>query len=315
MKPSLPPTRALSVTPAARPPISSVGADLRVRPGSSAALGCVPSAASPRISTVGATHASPDCPLYLRERGRGEGSEGLMCSPALCSVTPGLVAKALFTITVLIVLATLARAEELSLTVPGLPSGATAFAVTGIEKPLPATRGGDVFTWRSLAPGTYSIELKIGSTDVIGVDMRIRDAAGNATEPGAISSDAESAIRDYLAHTEDFFASRRIALLAGSGDAAVALVENIQDGSKTSDEKLRGKSIFRLDLWDFQKSYGSWRRTKTRTVLRRTIDSAELTATTFVYSRELGGIEIAPKQSRHLDFSFPSSPSGDKEKK
>lgn len=194
---------------------------------------------------------------------------------------------------------------ELRLTVEGLPEDAGATAFAGITEGVPAERDGEVLLWAKLDPGVYSVEIVSGGLHVIGVDMRIRDAAGSPVETGEVAGSAREAITDFFEHTESFFETRRMPLVRGTSDRAVALVENIRDGGSTTFGEARGKVVFRLDLWDFEKSYGTWRKTKARAVMRRMVDKNEAESATYLYAPELGGIDVASEETREANFTFP----------
>ena len=104
-------------------------------------------------------------------------------------------------------------------------------------------------------------------------------------------------------------------MMAGTADRVVALVESSLSGDKTTYGEARGKVIYRLDLWDFEKSYGSWRKVRSRAFIRRTMDAAEFHATEFVYARELGGIDLSQNDVRSVEYRFPAKAEGGKEEK
>jgi hypothetical protein len=208
-----------------------------------------------------------------------------------------------------------ARAEDLTLQSTGLPPTATVTAFSGVAAAIPAVRDGDAFKWRSLAPGIWNVEILSGKTDVIGVDMKLRDLQGHVTDLAPLPETDAASIRDFFAHTEDFFTHRRMPLLLGSGNRAVALIENIQEAATTSMPLPPGKTFFRLDLWDFENAHGSWQKVKSRVFLRRIVDKDRIESMTFVYSTALGGIDIKPREPVTVLFAFPASSDADKEKK
>jgi len=215
---------------------------------------------------------------------------------------------------VLMATAITARAENMTLQSTGIPA-ATVTAFSGNSDPIPAVRDGNAFQWHSLAPGIWNIEILFGKTHIIGVDMKLRDLQGRVTEVAPLPDDASASIRDFFAHTEDFFTRRRMPLILGSGNRAVALVENIQEAATTSMQLPAGKTFFRLDLWDFEYSNGAWQKAKSRVFLRRVVDKGTIDGVTFVYAPTLGGLDIKPRASVTLSYDFPASPDADKEKK
>ena len=102
-------------------------------------------------------------------------------------------------------------------------------------------------------------------------------------------------------------------LLAGAADTIVALVENSRLGDTTTLDAAKGQVLFRLDLWDFRKSYGSWRKTGSRVFLRRFIAKGAFDATKFLYAPELGGIDVGQDASLSIEYRFPdlTNPSGE----
>ncbi|MHC4715225.1 MAG: hypothetical protein ACYTAN_18475, partial [Planctomycetota bacterium] len=156
------------------------------------------------------------------------------------------------------------RCEEIHLEIEGLPGGATVSAFVAGQDGVAAVPDGGVWKLAGLTPGTYNIEIKTGGLHVIGVDLRLRDVDGNPVETAPVSEAVETTIREFFEHTRDFFDERRMPLVAGAGDRAVALVENVRRGDTTTYGAGRGNVFFRLDLWDFEKSFGSWQKTGSR---------------------------------------------------
>lgn len=208
-----------------------------------------------------------------------------------------------------------ATSGRLSLEAAGLSEGARAYAFTGLEEPVEAARRDGAFIWPELAPGTYNIELIAADRDIIGIDLSLRDVGGGLVETRPLGQADEAAIRDIFAHSEDFFDARRMPLVAGAPPRAVALVENVRDGSSTTMREAAGKVFFRLDLWEFEKSYGSWRKVKSRAFLRRTMDKEEFHRRALVYDASLGGINLAPGENRSVKYDAAPADAGVKEEK
>lgn len=196
------------------------------------------------------------------------------------------------------------QAAEIHLEADGLGEGARAFAFEAGREPVEAEIADGVFKFTQLVPGTYNIEIRAGKLDIIGVDLRLRDAEGNVTEVAEVSKAVEKSIREFFEHTEDFFDRRRMPLVAGTADRAVALVENIRSGDTTTDGSASAKVLFRLDLWEFRKSFGSWHKTESSVFLRRFFAAGEFEAKRFVYTGELGAIDLAAKEVRRIEFQY-----------
>ena len=196
-----------------------------------------------------------------------------------------------------------------------LPPGARCLAFEagrpGVEA-IPVEGG---FEFADLAPGTYNIEIRAGSLDVIGVDLRPRDAEGRPVEVSSVAPAVEKTIREFFEHTKDFFDRRRMPIVMGAGDRAMGLVENVRSGDTTTYGKAGGKVLFRLDLWEFTKSFGSWRKTKSTVFLRRFLAADEFDTTKFVYTRALGGIDLASGEVRKVKFDLAAASAPDCEVK
>lgn len=216
------------------------------------------------------------------------------------------------TVAALVTASSAAVAGDLRVDVQGLSGAAEAFVFAGpAAEPVPGRRDGSAFLWTGLAPGAVSVEIISGSLHVIGVDMRVLDPAGAALAAWSLDADAAAPMLTHLKSTEDFFTSRRMPLVFAAGDRAVALVENVQSGESTTHAESRNKVILRVDAWDFEKSFGSWRKVKSRVLLRRSIDKASFDASTFAYAPELGGIMVPDSGTFTVSFHFPSAPSSE----
>ncbi len=186
-----------------------------------------------------------------------------------------------------------------------LPPGARCLAFEAGRPGVEANLVNEDFEFAGLAPGTYNIEIRAGSLDVIGVDLRPRDAEGRPVEVSRVAPAVEKTIREFFEHTKDFFDRRRMPIVMGAGDTAMALIENIRSGDTTTYGKAGGKVLFRLDLWEFTKSFGSWRKTKSTVFVRRFLAADEFEATKFVYTTALGGIDLTSGEVRKVKFDLP----------
>ncbi len=212
-------------------------------------------------------------------------------------------------------LASSGRCEEIHLEIEGLPEAATVSAFVAGQEGVAAVPDGGVWKLAGLTPGTYNVEIRAGGLHIIGVDLRLSDADGNPVETAPAGETVETTIREFFEHTKDFFDERRMPLVAGAGDRAVALVENVRRGDTTTYGAGRGNVFFRLDLWDFEKSFGSWQKTGSRVFLRRMLAAGEFESAHRLYSRELGGIDLAPDQVRKITYTFPSDENTDQEER
>jgi hypothetical protein len=219
-----------------------------------------------------------------------------------CPLFPPL--RLLLVIPILALLSAPLRGSEISLKISNFPANASVSAFSG-DTVVKAIAAADGFLFRDLAPGAYNVEIAAPGIDLIGIDLRPRDASGNPVAVSPLAPDAEAAVRDVFAHTTDFFDRRRMPLLAGAGDAIVALVENVRLGDTTTLDAAKGQVLFRLDLWDIRKSYGSWRKTGSRVFLRRFIPKDAFDATKFLYAAELGGIDVGQDASLSIEYRFP----------
>ncbi|MHC4714367.1 MAG: peptidase associated/transthyretin-like domain-containing protein, partial [Planctomycetota bacterium] len=131
-------------------------------------------------------------------------------------------------------LASSGRCEEIHLEIEGLPEGATVSAFVAGQESVAAAQDGGVWKLTGLTPGTYNIEIRAGGLHIIGVDLRLRDADGNPVETAPVGEAVETTIREFFEHTEDFFDERRMPLVAGAGDRAVGLIENVRRGDTTT---------------------------------------------------------------------------------
>jgi len=206
-----------------------------------------------------------------------------------------------------------ARSQEIRLDVKDLPEGASLSAFVAGGDAIGAVNDAGLWKFANLSPGTYSIEIKAGGLDVIGVDMRVKGAQGGPVQTGPLPEAVETTIREFFEHTKDFFDERRMPLVAGAGDRAVALVENSRKGDTTTYGAAKGQVFFRLDLWDFEKSFGAWQKSGSRVFLRRMVDAREFASLRRIYSTELGGIDLAPGQVRTIEYDFPQDSSAAQE--
>ena len=230
----------------------------------------------------------------------------------ICVQSHGSPLRFLLVIPTVALLSSSLLAGDILLKVSNLPANAAVSAFSG-DTVVNAGVAPDGFVFRGLSSGTYNIEIAAPGIDLIGVDLRPRDPSGNPVAVSPVAPDAETAVRDIFAHATDFFDQRRMPLLAGAGDAIVALVENSRLGDTTTLDAAKGQVLFRLDLWDLRKSYGSWRKTGSRVFLRRFVPKDAFDATKFLYAAELGGIDVGQDASLSIEYRFPdlTNPSGE----
>jgi hypothetical protein len=173
-------------------------------------------------------------------------------------------------------------------------------------------------------PGDATYDLVLTTADgrtIEGIDLDMPDARlarlaevrrkdlGLPPPPAhAFSADDANEILQYVAKMEDFMDLRRTLYLRGSGARATALVELLR--TKEYHSAKPGELIWRVELWYFQFSSGSWERIgETERVLRRERLPHEKWKDLHVeYYPQLSAHVDASGFAKAVDFAIPDKP-------
>ena len=201
--------------------------------------------------------------------------------------------------------------------------GAVSRVTKQTYSPAELDKAAGKFRFKDL-PGDAAYDLCITAADgrtIEGIDLEMADARLarlaearrrqlNMPAPPAHAFTAEdaNAIIEYASKMEDFMDIRRTLHLQGHGGQAAALVELIR--TKEYYAAKPGELIWRIELWYFQFSHGSWERIPdTERVLRRErIDHDKWTKIDVEYDPALSVFVDDAGFAKGVDFTIPDKP-------
>jgi hypothetical protein len=176
------------------------------------------------------------------------------------------------------------------------------------------------FTAENLPRGFYDLMIETDAGPIDGVNLRDTpdpfDLAPPTGEKPPLDDEDRRWIQNYVDSMKTFENRKRLVAIGGNGERAKALVELIRDQPTTLDRD----AIWRVEVWEFRKQYGAWRRVKWAALYRRKMPVAELRALKWLFDPALGGL---PAQAgcttdlgeyripEKLDPAMGRSPGGD----
>jgi len=163
------------------------------------------------------------------------------------------------------------------------------------------------FKLENLPDGQYDLRLLIDRGMLDGVDLRLDPPKHGAKSFGLKD---EEAIREVIANLPSKFVDTcRPIIIHGSGSRARVLVEKIRHTAFHSGRA--GETIWRVEVWSFEKRTGAWVKTANRPVICRVRVPQEMKAErfhdlTWLFSPELGGFEIGEEREiKNLSVTVP----------
>ena len=100
-------------------------------------------------------------------------------------------------------------------------------------------------------------------------------------------------IRDYVKHMKTFENKKRLLFLSGNRLRAKGLVEKIRDRKTTLPSK-EPQVFWRIEVWQFRRMYGAWRRKSWQVIYRRRMPLSEFRALNWMFDPALGGLAAQP---------------------
>jgi len=142
--------------------------------------------------------------------------------------------------------------------------------------PAVVSEDGRTFFIKDLPPGRYDIRLRLEDGSLVeGVDLGKKDAPKDA---GPLAEADITVLREIVANLKTFFDQTRVFLIdgwrgrddLGREGYAWILVEQLR-WRKTTFDKKAGEPfvIFRMDIWEFERMAGAWRKVKPYKVIYR----------------------------------------------
>ena len=159
---------------------------------------------------------------------------------------------------------------------------------------------GKSFSADNLPEGRCDLRIRLQDGSIIeGVDLGVKDVPAGAEK---LSETDTAAIRNIVANLKTFFDGIRIFAIdgwrgrddAGREGYAWVLVEQLR-WRQTSYDRKAGTPfvVFRMDIWEFERMAGAWRKVKPfRVVYRMNVDVPEFEMFRWFFTRELSGVEI-----------------------
>ncbi len=168
-------------------------------------------------------------------------------------------------------------------------------------------QGGN-FALRNLPTGCYDLLVKTREAGIEGVNIRAaRGVGGPEEEAPALTKEDRDRIAERVKRVKTFEEHKRILLLAGTGSKAKVLVELMRTG-KTTLPSRKPFVIWRVEVWDYFKLYGTWRRRRGlgQVIRRQRIDGDDFSRLSWLFEPELGGLELGePDDVREIHYEIP----------
>lgn len=164
------------------------------------------------------------------------------------------------------------------------------------------------FALRNLPVGCYDLLIKTSDAEIEGVNMNVAGSPGGPEkETPAMTEKDRSRIAELVKHMKTFEEHKRILLLQGTGNKAKVLVELLRTGKTTLAVK-KPFVVWRVEVWDYFKLYGTWRRRRGlgQVIRRQRIDKEDFERLSWLFEPELGGLELTePDEVRELNYGVP----------
>ena len=149
------------------------------------------------------------------------------------------------------------------------------------------------FRATALPAGYYDLMIETATGRIDGVNLRDApdpfDLAPDTSEKPALSKKDIEWIDTYVKHMKMFENRKRRLFVGGNGARAKALVEKIRDQPTTLGAR-KGQILWRIEVWDFRKLYGTWRRKKWMVLYRAWYPPAEFRKLAWAFDPSLGGL-------------------------
>jgi len=153
------------------------------------------------------------------------------------------------------------------------------------------------FVAKGLPRGSFDlmIDTTIGRIDGVNLrDIPDRfDLAPDTGPKGPLSKKDLTRIKDLVKHMRMFENKRRLLFLNGNAQRAKAFVEKIRDEKTTLPSK-EPQVFWRVEVWQFRKMYGGWRRTAWQVLYRKRMPLREFRLLNWAFDPALGGLASAP---------------------
>ena len=153
------------------------------------------------------------------------------------------------------------------------------------------------FIAEGLPQGFFDLMVDTTTGRIDGVNLRDTpdplDLAPEADTNKPLSQKDRAWIDDYVKHMRMFENKRRILFLTGSAERARAFVEKIRD-QETTLPSAEPQVFWRVEVWQFRKMYGGWRRTAWQALYRERMPLREFRRLNWVFDPALGGLASAP---------------------
>ncbi len=164
------------------------------------------------------------------------------------------------------------------------------------------------FALRDLPLGTYDLVVTTKDATIEGVNLEVTQPSGAAEKsPSPLAEKDIQRIGELIKHMKTFEEHKRILLLEGRDNRARVLVELMRTG-KTTLASSKSFVVWRVEVWDYVKLYGTWRRKRGlgEVIERKRLEKAAFTHFNWLFDPVLGGITLTDSaEIREFDYQIP----------
>jgi len=167
------------------------------------------------------------------------------------------------------------------------------------------------FLAEGLPRGFYDLMIETTAGRIDGINLRDTpdpfDLAPTPSKGGPLTKKDLQWVTTFVKTMKMFENKRRLLYVSGDSERAKAFVEKIRDEKTTLPSK-EPQVFWRVEIWQFRKMYGGWRRQSWQVVYRRRMPLRAFRRLNWSFEPALGGLASAPGYTTDIGrFEIPAA--------